>query len=190
MKIRNGFISNSSSCSFIVSTKEFPTTIDLAEFMVENRYEYKKEDYKDNIEYIKSHPDVRNDTIEETEKWMKENEEIYGVLKKNLNLVKIAKEDDNPNLAFKSVNFDTFIKQIEVEGIKYFYVSTCNNVTWEIPRIIPQGKSKIVYEPFSDGALYDGLWDEEYIQGDTFIRLDDNKAIDIKDRFKGLDQDE
>jgi len=192
MKTRIGFVSNSSSCSFIVSTKEFPTTWDLADYMIEARYQYEKNCYQEDICYAKRNlpkeplSDAQKELIKEDEKLLQDNEEIYKTLKSNLS--KILKGDSN--LAFRSVNFDTFITQIDVNGTKYLYVSTCNNVIWDIPKTVPNGHGETIPELFSFGGLDDGEWDEEYIEGNTFIRLDDNKEIKIKDRFDGLNQKE
>jgi len=192
MKKRNGFVSNSSSCSFIVSTKEFPTAWDLADYMIETRYQYKKNYYNENICYTRNNPpkeqlsEAQKTLIAEDEKLLQQNEETYKMLKENLSKI----PQKNHNLAFRSVNFDTFVTQIEVEGQKYFYVSTCNNVQWEIPRVIPNGKGPINQDYFNEGDLYDGLWNKDYIEKQTFIRIDDNEEVFVKDRFKELDQKE
>jgi len=185
MKKRNGFVSNSSSCSFVVSLKEFPTTVCLADFMIVVRYEYKKDYYKRAIESIKSDPDrYPNETVESCTELLEENEETYAKLRNNLSEI----TDISPNVAFKSFNFDTFIREIEVDGQKYLYVATCHNVVWDMPKVIPQGKSKTMQEYFNDGDLHDGLWNEEYIQGETFIVVDTGESVTIKDRFKELRQ--
>ena len=51
MKIRNGFVSNSSSSSFIISNEKFPTLRNLAKFMIKKRG---NEDDKELIEKLKN----------------------------------------------------------------------------------------------------------------------------------------
>lgn len=83
MKIRNGFVSNSSSSSFIISVNDFPTVRSLAKYMLKRKiaeYEY----YNDND----------NDTFD-----------------KNL-IKKLKNIDENQNVSFPSCNYDTYIRKV------------------------------------------------------------------------------
>jgi len=85
MKTRNGFVSNSSSSSFIISVNDFPSVRDLAIYMInkkigENSYE-KDEDNDYDIydkKYIRALIDV----------------------------------DENQAISFPSCNYDTYIKKV------------------------------------------------------------------------------
>lgn len=200
MKTRNGFVSNSSSCSFIVSLKTFPTTIALAEFMIFSRYLDKKEYYEEERNKLRTNPKLANEEIEF-------NEKRYRILNENIStIISTAKSTNtpSPNLCFKSCNFDTFITEIEVSKNKYIYVSTCNNEDWsEIDKTIPiepiYQQEKVDDEPicygfgtthrdqyFNGGDLYDGLWDSSYVKGGTFICIDTLKSIVVEDQFWAL----
>jgi hypothetical protein len=182
--------------------------------MILDRYEYLKEHYQEEIEWNKKSRENINSGVlplpwqqlskEENIKKndeelmreqedMRDNEDNYKKLKNNIDLFKSHYNDAfDPPIAFRSVNFDTFIRAIFLEGKRYFFVSTCNNIQWDIPKIIPVEKCEAYgkgdREQFSDGELYDGGWDEAYVQGETFFCLDANQLVTISDRFKGLNQ--
>jgi len=203
MKSRIGFVSNSSSCSFIVSIKDFATTIAVADAMLNQRYEWHRDGCEDMIKYL-SNPDHKDhrglDSIETYKKELKDNEETY--LKLMQNLLEIGDDGKHPpNLAFSSCNFDTFITEIEVADEKYIYVATCNNVGWDFPKVVPQiprepcekGSVFCYYsepEGFNAVDLYDGHWDDNYIQGATFTVIDDKTTVCVKNKFKGIRQND
>ena len=161
MKKRKGFVSNSSSCSFFVSIKDFENTKELAQYMIEDRFEYLAvPDEKDGEDY-------------------KEEERR----KKNL-LQSLEKVQKNENLAFLSCNFDTFITKVNLKDAEgssyvrdglvlpneeYFYIATTNNITWNLDKCYPFG--------FNDGDCYDGLYDHVFIEGEIFLVLDNMKKI-------------
>jgi hypothetical protein len=83
MKLRNGFVSNSSSSSFIISNEKFPTVRDLAKYMLNAKIEDAKyEKHSNSIKYNKK-------------------------LIKNLNNI-----DENRSVSFSSCNYDTYIKKV------------------------------------------------------------------------------
>ena len=184
MKTRNGFVSNSSSCSFIVSLKDHPNTISLAKEMIEQRY--------------------LNRTVYNSDEY---EEDRYDMLKNNLNTIAANIQDHNlsPNLAFKSCNFDTFITQIEVgeAKTKYIYVATCNNEKWGIHKTIPKepiykhnkhNKHDFMatYEEsqyFNEGDLYDSVWDRTYIRGDSFTCIDNLKVVKVENQLYALGEE-
>jgi hypothetical protein len=105
MKIRNGFVSNSSSSSFIVRFDEkYPNTLAIAESMIKNRFDEWRED---------------ND-----ETYNPREEEIY----KNIKRLKKSEQKNMP-MFFHSTNYDTYIKAITD---KFAFVDTCNNIHWDI----------------------------------------------------------
>jgi hypothetical protein len=102
MKIRNGFVSNSSSSSFVISDEKFPTVRSLAKYMLKRKLkESEDEDYS-----------WKDEAIEEDSKYMKILEKI----------------DENSPVSFPSCNYDTYIKKV---GDCYL-VATCNNTDWKL----------------------------------------------------------
>jgi hypothetical protein len=100
MKTRMGFVSNSSSSSFIINAKEYKNIYDLAIAMI-----LCKNDYDDNDE-----ADTYNESL--------------------IQKIKVAKKDklldSETGIFFHTCNYDTYIQPIG----NYFYVSTCNNCDW------------------------------------------------------------
>ena len=105
MKIRNGFVSNSSSSSFVISTDRFPTVRSLAKYMIKKKI--KEEDYNDYD---------NNTWKEDSHNWDKK-------YLKRLNNI-----DENAPVSFPSCNYDTYIRKI---GDCYL-VATCNNTDWNL----------------------------------------------------------
>ena len=85
MKIRNGFVSNSSSSNFIVSSSAHDSVYDLSKAMIE----------------------IRDDSYDEG--GFGSNSEEIG----NLNQAIKDGRDINENVTFSSCSYDTFIKKIE-----------------------------------------------------------------------------
>jgi len=116
MKIRSGFVSNSSSSSFIVSSEHFPTVRDLAIYMLrgqvrEKRYYEEDEKYAEGLVDDEDCLEIKIEEIEDT---------LFIKRLKNL--------DENQSISFPSINEDTYIRKV---GDQYF-VSTCNNTDWEL----------------------------------------------------------
>jgi hypothetical protein len=99
MKTRHGFVSNSSSSSFLISTSAYKSVFDLALHMIELR---DKDLLYDN---------------EEVGEWACANlkDIILSAAKNGMN--------ENTPISFPTVNYDTFIVKMD----NYYIVATCNN---------------------------------------------------------------
>ena len=84
MKIRNGFVSNSSSSSFIISDKKFPTVRSLATYMIKQK-------------------------IKES-RFNREEDEYINYDKEYMN--NLQNVDENYPVSFPSCNYDTYIRKI------------------------------------------------------------------------------
>lgn len=156
MKIRSGFVSNSSSSSFIISDKDFKTTGDLVKYMI-------KKQIKENRNYDY---DWKDDAIN-CEK----------------NYIKRAKKlSDDQSVSFPSCNYDTYIKKV---GDCYL-VSTCNNTDWDLysyaTKLSDVAKESLTYMRDSydeDTEEYDninellsGEYEDFYAIGNDYYALD------------------
>lgn len=107
MKTRNGFVSNSSSSSFIVSTKDFDSPLDVAMYMITIR---------------------RDKRLEENGQWSAAsaayNEELIAEIDE---IKRSAINYRRLPVHFNSCNYDTYIAAFR-DG---FHVSTCNNEPWD-----------------------------------------------------------
>lgn len=142
MKIRNGFVSNSSSSSFIVRFNDkYPNTLAIAESMIKNRFADWR-DYGD--EEDKNHP--------------RENQTYRNIER--------IKKDGNINMPifFHSTNYDTYIRAITDN---YAFVDTCNNISWDIKEDAIYKVPRDLLEMFPDVDSYGELnldvkYDTEY----------------------------
>ena len=108
MKVRNGFVSNSSSSSFLIRFGEnFPDTYSIAKDMLKDKFDdwadFNDNDDEYNINFI-SNNSFRN-------------------------LKHLKKSNRNTPIFFRSTNYDTYIFKV---SDNYAFVDTCNNITWNI----------------------------------------------------------
>jgi hypothetical protein len=170
MKIRNGYVSNSSSSSFVVEvSEEIPNVISLAIKMLNIMHQ-------EDVEENNGKPSG----------WGIRKKQLAEEIQQKLNENKI---DVNMSVCFKSCNFDTFI----VREDNLFLVDTCNNHEWQKDIAF-----KSPYEFFDkveetdwlrshdfDDYVKGHLWTESFNfdeSGDEFYHIDYDKhfkAIDI-----------
>lgn len=163
MKIRSGFVSNSSSSSFIISDKDFPTVRDLAKYMLKKKIQESK-DYDD---------DYKEESIDSDRKL----------------ILKLKKLDENQSVSFPSCNYDTYIKKI---GDQYF-VATCNNTDWDLRSystklsdIARESLNNLLQSYSDDSDEYDNisrLLDGEYHEFDEI----DNDYYDLSHEIIGVE---
>lgn len=123
MKIRHGFVSNSSSTSFVVFSEDY-TIRELAIKMMEIRNGY-WDDYDDEsmadlvLEHTKTGDGKTFREIKEA---------INGRERDRLELEALKNSDIDPNfpIAFHTTNYDTYIMKSD----KYLLVASCNNHYW------------------------------------------------------------
>ena len=159
MKIRNGFVSNSSSSSFILrfGDENFPDTVSIAESMLKDKYaDYGYDGYTG---------------------W----QETAAKAFKNIEKLKKAGDPYIP-IYFSSCNYNTYIIPLTTE---YVLVETCNNTNWSVSdsdSVVHSGIPEEVMKryPKSDGyggnELYIREGDEVDEYGET-ISVIYNKAF-------------
>ena len=172
MKNRHGFVSNSSSSSFIV---DMPTVEDVLKYMLVGKLNSIHED---------------SDELKDLEE---EKKDIWKVFETMMNFARLSEKEKTKDcsIAFHSCNFDTYIKKIEINGKNYIYVATCTNIDWELEKISAKGIYP-VKSYYYDGILetndasvhksdiYQGVLDGKYIEGNEFYVIDNNNIPKIK----------
>ncbi len=155
MKIRNGFVSNSSSSSFLIKISDkFPDTLSVAENMILDKFHFYK----------------YNDKVQEREK---------TVLR---NIAQLRKEGIvNYSFFFPSTNEDTYINLITKN---YIFVSTCNNIIWNISNIAERSIPDEVRDMYPDSSFdYNELYIED-IKSTEYYHLESGLFATKIDEFK------
>jgi len=173
MKIRNGFVSNSSSSSFLVDRKRYLSVFDLATAMLDIRNRewktWNEEEKQPPLDQIPKTQD-RRDLDRET---------------KNIGLARSIGINPDTPVSFDVTNGDTYI----ITHHLVYAVETCNNTDWnEIEGI--EGVS----DAFNDGlynkmrkTYYWDLYNDLIYKGDIsydFCKKHSQSLILLKDRTK------
>ena len=161
MKLRNGFVSNSSSSSFLIKVDDFfPHTLAVASYMVGKMYD----DYI--ICWNKEHP--RKSEINKRLKFL----EQYG--------------RENTQIVFKSTNYDTYIQYITDD---YIFVDTCNNVEWDLDdkclHRLPEELGKLDIDFTYEGP---SVYETDFYD-DDFFHLDYGISITRKKGYKSCNKE-
>jgi len=102
MKTRQGFVSNSSSSSFIVSLGDFASTFDVAREMIEIVVEEREKNHNE---------------------WAVKSIEYYKKMVNMIHEIALSGIDMQSPVHFNTTNYDTYIGRY-ADG---YHVSTCNN---------------------------------------------------------------
>ncbi len=171
MKIRNGFVSNSSSSSFIISTENFKSVRELATYMIKKQIE----------EYS-------------------EREEENYINRYKIKIDKLKNINENQSISFSSCNYDTYIKKVDdcylvstcnnTDWDLYKYSTTLTNSAKESLKEISKLFSKTSneygniedilnssYEFYAIGKDYYNL-DSDIIGVETYDKCPNSKDID------------
>lgn len=156
MKLRNGFVSNSSSSSFIISNKKFKTVRSLATYMIkqkikERRYEPEPEFNDYDKQYIK----------------------------------RLQNIDKNKDVSFPSCNYDTYIRKVGDQYLVATCNNTDWDLYDYSTKLSDKAKEELeklknLYPKGSDDIqeienILDGESDEFYLFGNDYYDL--NKEI-------------
>ena len=145
--------------------------------MIEQRIECLQEGFENELKFlqridpIKIGPEEFKEAkqyVDNIKKRIKAKKSKATILLKNLETI-----ENNENIAFSSLNYDTYISKVEIDGNEFLYVATCNNIQWNLwdYSTIPQSLNK--------GDIYDGLYDHDYVEHCEFLVLDYMKKIKI-----------
>jgi hypothetical protein len=138
MKIRNGFVSNSSSSSFVISTDDFSSVRDLATYMLKQKI---KESRYYNLD----------DGITEDDEYINSDKVLIKRLKN------IDKDDP---VSFPSCNYDTYIRRVG----DYYMVATCNNTEWDLHDYSVGMSNELRQELLKLSEYYSNIGDEETLE--------------------------
>lgn len=127
MKIRTGFVSNSSSTSFAVSIGDYPTVHDLAIEMMNVR----NGDWDDYDDEEVSEMVLRHAQTNDKELFDQIKDIIDSPNHRELMVLQQSKLDKNFPIAFRSTNYDTYL----MKSGNLIFVSTCNNHKYELNAI-------------------------------------------------------
>ena len=140
MKTRNGFVSNSSSSSFVIDTKSYPDVFALADAMVCIR----------DLDWASVDGSL-----------MRQSRNLRAIIKQGRQFL-----DLNMPISFPTTNYDTFI----IKHGSYYVVSTCNNHGWhsQLEGILPNIPEEIqsVFQGDNEGfyeiQLLEDFWYPKY----------------------------
>lgn len=171
MKTRIGFVSNSSSTSFVLTTCVYPTVRDLAINMMRTRNsDWDEYDDDEVAEMVIKHTETQDDKLfNEIEEMVENRSEDQ----KELEFMKNSDIDKNTPTAFKTTNYDTYI----FKSGNYLFVSTCNNHYYNLNNVIPifgDGENDAKIEDFRD------IYNE-------FDKNFDSEKFDVRDLVEDLE---
>ena len=173
MKIRNGFVSNSSSSSFIISDKNFASVRQLTVYMINKQIQEYADEIGDVLLLKEPNSPKEISWNERTQKEISWSEKAIESRKEFIK--RLENIDEDHPISFPSCNYDTYIRKIG----DCFLVATCNNTEWDLydysSKITDSAKDtlkellKNYSEQSDDYRTILGLIEEDYYSDGYFV---------------------
>lgn len=179
MKARNGFVSNSSSSSFLIAKKEYPSTIDFIKKVSLLKFQFEMDMLRQWLNmFIKE--GKKKEEIETLEKLRVKIKERNAIVN-NVDAIEKKYPGLSPNLAMRTTRKAIFISSINECKKDFYYVKVSNDIPWNLPKLPAKEYPSTIKE---DDILL-GKTDDKYIHGQTYTIADtlEEKKIDASEKI-------